>query len=127
METCITPLPEVGELRAVAGGPLPKWPERLTAVPPRIASGRLNGVTVQTFMEDSKLWQRRLGYYKTVVNQLGKKGRYRNLLDMNAGVGGFAAAFSDDPVWVMNVVPTVAADTLGVVYERGLIGTYQDW
>ncbi|MQL88793.1 hypothetical protein Taro_021363, partial [Colocasia esculenta] len=127
METCITPLPEVGELREIAGGQLPRWPERLTAVPPRIASGSLNGVTAETFMEDSKLWQRRLGYYKTIINQLGQPGRYRNLLDMNAGLGGFAAAFGDDPVWVMNVVPTAAADTLGVVYERGLIGMYQDW
>ncbi|OAY75443.1 putative methyltransferase PMT17 [Ananas comosus] len=32
------------------------------------------------------------------------------------------------PVWVMNVVPVDSAvDTLGVIYERGLIGTYQDW
>lgn len=128
METCITPLPEVEDLRATAGGELTKWPERLTAVPPRISSGSLSGATAETFLEDSKLWQRRLGYYKTIVNPLGKRGRYRNLLDMNARFGGFAAAFGDEPVWVMNVVPTAAAlNTLGVVYERGLIGTYQDW
>ncbi|MQL81168.1 hypothetical protein Taro_013618 [Colocasia esculenta] len=127
MEACITPLPEVEDLRATAGGELKKWPERLTAVPPRIGGGGLNGVTAETFLEDSNLWQRRLGYYKTIVNQLGQRGRYRNLLDMNARFGGFAAAFGDEPVWVMNVVPTAAANTLGVVYERGLIGTYQDW
>ncbi|KAK2450770.1 putative methyltransferase PMT16 [Trifolium repens] len=34
----------------------------------------------------------------------------------------------DDPVWVMNNVPVEAKiNTLGVVYERGLIGTYQNW
>merc|ERR1711915_584555 len=31
-------------------------------------------------------------------------------------------------VWVMNVVPSDAKhNTLGVIYERGLIGTYQNW
>uniref|UniRef100_A0A1D1XFF8 Methyltransferase n=1 Tax=Anthurium amnicola TaxID=1678845 RepID=A0A1D1XFF8_9ARAE len=127
MEACITPLPEVGELREVSGGKVKRWPERLTAVPPTVSSGSLGGVTPESFAEDSRLWRRRVGYYKNVVNQLGQPGRYRNLLDMNAGLGGFAAALGDDPVWVMNVVPTAAADTLGVVYERGLIGTYQDW
>ncbi|KAM7264987.1 hypothetical protein ACFE04_002670 [Oxalis oulophora] len=35
---------------------------------------------------------------------------------------------SKQPVWVMNVVPTGSnRDTLGIVYERGLIGTYMDW
>ncbi|KAG0474938.1 hypothetical protein HPP92_014624 [Vanilla planifolia] len=60
--------------------------------------------------------------------QLGQQYRYHNLLDMNANLAGFAAALADDPLWVMNTVPTAAKiDTLGVIYERGLIGTYQDW
>ncbi|CAA6656316.1 unnamed protein product [Spirodela intermedia] len=127
METCITSLPEVADLRETAGGELKNWPERLTAVPPRINSGSISGVTAETFLEDSELWRRRLGFYKTLVNQLGKPGGYRNLLDMNAHLGGFAAALAGDPVWVMNVVPPAGVDTLGVVYERGLIGTYHDW
>lgn len=128
MEACLTPLPEVSEIRQTAGGKLKKWPERLTAVPPRIASGSIEGVTPEMFIHDSELWKQRLGHYKIVNSQLGQKGRYRNLLDMNAQFGGFAAALIDDPVWVMNVVPTAAdVNTLGVVYERGLIGTYQDW
>ena len=41
---------------------------------------------------------------------------------------GFAAALVDLPVWVMNVVPVQAkVDTLGAIYERGLIGTYHNW
>ncbi|KAJ8511191.1 hypothetical protein OPV22_001625 [Ensete ventricosum] len=128
IETCITPLPEVADIREIAGGGLKKWPERLTAVPPRIASGSPDGVTPEAFRQDTELWKKRLGYYRTAINQLGQKGRYRNLLDMNAKFGGFAAALVDDPVWVMNVVPTAAnTNTLGVIYERGLIGTYQDW
>ena len=48
-------------------------------------------------------------------------------MDMNAGLGGFAAALSKYAVWVMNVVPTAKNNTLGIIYERGLIGTYMDW
>lgn len=47
---------------------------------------------------------------------------------MNANLGGFAAALIKDPLWVMNVVPVEnKVNTLGVIYERGLIGTYQSW
>lgn len=128
METCITPLPEVATVGEMAGGELKKWPERLTAVPPRISSGSLEGITVNMFLEDTELWKKRVSHYKTLNAQLAQKGRYRNLLDMNANFGGFAAALVDDPVWVMNMVPSEAQiNTLGVIYERGLIGTYQNW
>ncbi|KAF3543669.1 hypothetical protein DY000_02008897 [Brassica cretica] len=33
----------------------------------------------------------------------------------------------DDRLWVMNVVSSYAANTLPVVFDRGLIGTYHDW
>lgn len=123
----MTPLPEVDSIQDIAGGELKKWPERLMTVPPRITSGILNGVTNEMFFQDIELWKKRVGYYKKLFN-LGQKGRYRNLLDMNAQFGGFAAAMIDEPVWVMNIVPTAAnVNTLGVIYERGLIGTYQDW
>ncbi|KAJ4955367.1 hypothetical protein NE237_012150 [Protea cynaroides] len=128
VETCLTPLPEVSDVSEVAGGQLAKWPERLNAIPPRISSGSVAGITEEMFRKDAELWKRRVGYYKSVNNQLGQKGRYRNLLDMNAYLGGFAAALIHDPVWVMNVVPVEAKiNTLGVIYERGLIGTYQNW
>ncbi|XP_052183717.1 probable methyltransferase PMT15 [Diospyros lotus] len=128
METCLTPLPEVSSNQEVAGGELAKWPERLNAIPPRISRGIMKGVTTEVFRRDNELWKSRVSYYKTVNNQLGQAGRYRNLLDMNAYLGGFAAALVEDPVWVMNVVPVEAEiNTLGVVYERGLIGTYQNW
>ncbi|CAN1308577.1 Probable methyltransferase PMT15 [Linum perenne] len=129
METCITPLPEATELRETAGGELAKWPERLHAIPPRISNGDLQGViSPEKFHQDAELWEMRVAYYKKVDQQLAQTGRYRNLLDMNAGLGGFAAAVVRDPVWVMNVVPVEAeVNTLGVIYERGLIGTYQNW
>lgn len=128
METCLTPLPEVSSDDEVAGGNLAKWPERLNTVPPRISRGTVKGVTDEDFQQDSELWQKRVTYYKAVNNQLGQPGRYRNLLDMNAYLGGFAAALVDLPVWVMNMVPVdVKVNTLGVIYERGFIGSYQNW
>jgi len=48
-------------------------------------------------------------------------------MDMNTAYGGLAAALIDDPLWVMNVVSSYAANTLAVVFDRGLIGTYHDW
>ncbi|KAF7820890.1 putative methyltransferase PMT16 [Senna tora] len=128
MQTCLSPLPEVPDEEETAGGAVKKWPERLNAIPPRIQKGTIKGVTSGTFQKDSSLWEKRVSYYKQVNNQLGQSGRYRNLLDMNAYLGGFAAALSKDPVWVMNVVPPQAKlNTLGAIFERGLIGTYHDW
>ncbi|KAG5565700.1 hypothetical protein RHGRI_001573 [Rhododendron griersonianum] len=128
METCLTPLPEVSDIKDIAGGQLAKWPERLTTIPPRILSGSLEGITVEDFEKDAELWKKRLATYKAYDHQLAEKGWYRNLLDMNSHLGGFAAVLIDDPVWVMNVMPVEAkVNTLGVIYERGLIGTYQNW
>ncbi|KZV41043.1 hypothetical protein F511_14019 [Dorcoceras hygrometricum] len=128
LETCLTRLPDVSTNDEVAGGELEKWPSRLTALPPRISRGMIHGVTHVTYRDDLQLWKRRVSYYKTVNNQLGQKGRYRNILDMNAFLGGFASSLIDDPLWVMNVVPVEAkVNTLGVIYERGMIGTYQSW
>lgn len=128
METCLTPLPEVSNNQEIAGGELAKWPERLHAIPPRISRGTVEGVTAEVFQQDVELWKKRVSYYKIVNNQLGQPGRYRNVLDMNAFLGGFAAALIDYPLWVMNAVPVEAkVNTLGVIYERGLIGTYQNW
>ncbi|KAK6262275.1 hypothetical protein QUC31_008091 [Theobroma cacao] len=128
LETCLTRLPEVSHDQEIAGGELAKWPQRLNAIPPRIRNGTVNGITAEIFMQDSDVWKRRLSYYKTLNHQLGQNGRYRNILDMNAYLGGFATALIDDPVWVMNVIPAEAkVNTLGVIYERGLIGTYQNW
>lgn len=128
LETCLTPLPEVHHIKDIAGGQLAMWPQRLNAVPPRIITGSVEGITEEIFRKDTELWKKRLSHYKALDYQLAEPGRYRNLLDMNSYLGGFAAALVNDPVWVMNIVPVEAqVNTLGVVYERGLIGTYQNW
>lgn len=127
MEQCITPLPKVEATKDIAGGTLAKWPKRLKTVPPRIFSGSINGVTAETFSHDNQIWDKRLSNYGVHIN-LAQGGKYRNVMDMNAGVGGFAATMSKYPAWVMNVVPVnLTNNTLGIIYERGLIGTYMDW
>ncbi|KAI3981135.1 hypothetical protein MKX01_032275 [Papaver californicum] len=127
MEKCITPLPEVSSSDEVAGGAVEKWPERAFALPPRISSGSIPGITAEKFREDNELWKDRVSHYKRIMSPLAQ-GRYRNIMDMNAYLGGFAAAVMKYPVWVMNVVPSNSNhDTLGAIYERGFIGTYQDW
>ncbi|KAH9607073.1 hypothetical protein KSS87_005002 [Heliosperma pusillum] len=126
MEGCVTPFPEVSSSNEVAGGKLEKFPTRLFATPPRIAKGLVSGVTEDSYKEDNKKWKKHVNAYKN-LNKLIGSSRYRNIMDMNAGLGGFAAALDSPKVWVMNVVPTIADNTLGVVYERGLIGIYHDW
>lgn len=127
MESCISRLPEVSNKDEVAGGALEKWPERAFTVPPRISGGSVPGIPVEKFQDDNELWTQRVAHYKHVIGSLGQ-GQYRNIMDMNAYLGGFAAALLKYPVWVMNVVPANSdADTLGIIYERGFIGTYHDW
>jgi hypothetical protein len=73
------------------------------------------------------MWKKHVKAYSN-VNKYLLTGRYRNIMDMNAGFGGFAAAIESPKSWVMNVVPTIGnIATLGAVYERGLIGIYHDW
>lgn len=127
MQRCTTQMPKVNDANVVAGGILEKFPKRLNAVPPRVLSGSLSGITAESYNADTQLWRKHLNTYKRMNKYIGES-RYRNVMDMNAGLGGFAAALSSDKVWVMNVVPTIAKEnTLGVIYERGLIGIYHDW
>lgn len=121
MESCITQLPET------TGGSLAKWPERAFAVPPRVKSGSIPELTESKFEEDNNMWKDRVVHYEKIIPPLAN-GRFRNIMDMNSDLGGFAAVLSNYPVWVMNVIsPHSDKDTLGIIYERGFIGTYHDW
>jgi hypothetical protein len=120
MEACVTPIRKVH-------GDLKPFPQRLYAVPPKVASGSVPGVSVETYQDDNEKWKKHVNAYKK-INKLLDSGRYRNIMDMNAGLGSFAAAIQSPKLWVMNVVPTIAEkNTLGVIYQRGLIGIYHDW
>ncbi|KAJ8753319.1 hypothetical protein K2173_019718 [Erythroxylum novogranatense] len=127
MEACVTPYPESSGADDIKRGVWKPFRERVNAVPPRISSGSIPGVSVEAYLEDNRTWKKHVNGYKR-VNKIIDSGRYRNIMDMSAGMGGFAAALDSPKLWVMNVMPTIAEkDTLGVIYERGLIGIYHDW
>ena len=105
-------------------GMIPKWPERLTAPPSRSTLIK-NGADV--YEADTRRWVRRVAHYKNSLNIKLGTSAIRNVMDMNALFGGFAAALKCDPVWVMNVVPARKPSTLDVIFDRGLIGVYHDW
>ncbi|KAL6840038.1 hypothetical protein ACP4OV_029848 [Aristida adscensionis] len=125
---CIACLPRVHQhVNGCAVGAMERWPERLTAVPPRIANAQLKWLSIQTYKQDTLIWEKRVDFYVTFLKNLSH-GTYRNVMDMNAAFGGFGAAMSKYPVWVMNSVPAnITNSTLSIIYERGLIGTYMDW
>lgn len=127
MTACIFPLPDMKDVHEVSGGVLEKWPMRLKTVPPRVKSENDDGFTLKAYIKDNQAWKRRVSDYEVMLKSISS-GKYRNIMDMNAGFGGFAAAMVKYPIWVMNVVPFDAkSSNLGIIFERGLIGTYMDW
>ena len=122
MKKCVTRPSSVKGDNAL--GTIPKWPERLTKVPSR-AIAMKNGLDV--FEADARRWARRVAYYRDSLNLELKSPAVRNVMDMNAFFGGFAAALASESVWVMNVIPARKPLTLDVIYDRGLIGVYHDW
>ncbi|XP_027079710.1 probable methyltransferase PMT20 [Coffea arabica] len=103
---------------------IPKWPQRLHVAPERVTDVR--GGSDGAFNHDDSKWKARAKHYKKLLPAIGTD-KIRNVMDMNTLYGGFAAALIDDPLWVMNVVSSYASNTLAVVFDRGLIGTYHDW
>ncbi|XP_058104813.1 probable pectin methyltransferase QUA3 [Magnolia sinica] len=119
LKNCVSTLPSLE--KKIAVGSIPNWPDRLTNPPARVTSG------IDVFEADTKLWARRVVYYKKSLGIKLGTSAIHNVMDMNAYFGGFAASLVSDPVWVMNVVPSYNQSTLGVIYDRGLIGVYHDW
>ncbi|KAJ9172715.1 hypothetical protein P3X46_015926 [Hevea brasiliensis] len=105
------------------------WPRRLQTPPYWLNSSQM-GIygkpAPQDFATDYEHW-------KHVVRNSYIKGlgiswsNVRNIMDMRAVYGGFAAALMDLKVWVLNVVNVDSPDTLPIIYERGLFGIYHDW
>ncbi|KAK6239906.1 hypothetical protein QUC31_005375 [Theobroma cacao] len=122
LKRCVTTTSSVNGEYAV--GTIPKWPDRLKRAPSRDLVVK-NGIDL--FEADTRRWARRVAYYKNTLNLKLGTPAMRNVMDMNAFFGGFAAALISDPVWVMNVVPARKPLTLSVIYDRGLIGVYHDW
>ncbi|KAF8050866.1 hypothetical protein N665_1860s0006 [Sinapis alba] len=105
-----------------------KWPERVETAPQWLESqeGVYGKPANEDFTADHERWKTIVS--KSYLNGMGIDWSYvRNVMDMRAVYGGFAAALKDLKLWVMNVVPIDSADTLPIIYERGLFGIYHDW
>lgn len=117
LKTCLHPVPSAIEQH---GTEWPEeWPKRLETYP--------------DWMNNKEKLVADTNHWKAIVEKSYLTGmgidwsNIRNIMDMKAINGGFAAALAQHKVWVMNVVPVHAPDTLPIIYERGLIGVYHDW
>ncbi|CAL5384631.1 unnamed protein product [Camellia sinensis] len=106
-----------------------QWPLRAESVPYWLKSSQVGvyGKTApEDFSSDYKHWKHVVS--KSYLSGLGINwSSVRNVMDMRAVYGGFAAALKDQKVWVMNIVPVNSPDTLPIIFERGLFGMYHDW
>nr|XP_009594151.2 uncharacterized LOC104090695 isoform X1 [Nicotiana tomentosiformis] len=117
IKSCLHTIPESIEQR---GTEWPEeWPKRLETFPDWMNNR-------EKLIADSEHWN-------AIVNNSYLVGlgidwsNIRNVMDMKAINGGFAAALAQQKVWVMNVIPVHAPNTLPIVFERGLVGAYHDW
>ncbi|CAL4896665.1 unnamed protein product [Urochloa decumbens] len=106
-----------------------QWPDRLAATPYWLSADKV-GVygkpAPADFAADQEHWRKVV--QNSYLHGLGIDWKnVRNVMDMRAVYGGFAAALRDMKVWVMNVVTIDSPDTLPIIYERGLFGMYHDW
>ncbi|KAL1208675.1 putative methyltransferase PMT10 [Cardamine amara subsp. amara] len=124
MKPCIARLPDNGY-----GANVSTWPARLHDPPERLQSIQMDAyISRKEIMKaESRFWFEVVESYVRVFRW--KEFKLRNVLDMKAGFGGFAAALNDLGLdcWVMNVVPVSGFNTLPVIYDRGLIGAMHDW
>ncbi|XP_057484153.1 probable methyltransferase PMT11 [Actinidia eriantha] len=124
LKACISRLPEDG-----AGANVTQWPARLNNPPDRLQSIQMDAYISrrELFRAESKYWSEIIESYVRALHW--KKFKLRNVLDMRAGFGGFAAALIENQLdcWVLNVVPVSGPNTLPVIYDRGLLGVMHDW
>lgn len=74
-----------------------------------------------------ELWRNRVDSYWNLLSPKIQSNSLRNLMDMKAHLGSFAAALKEKDVWVMSVVPEDGPNTLKLIYDRGLIGSIHNW
>ncbi|KAJ0705111.1 putative S-adenosyl-L-methionine-dependent methyltransferase [Helianthus annuus] len=124
LKPCISRLPEDG-----SGANITDWPERLNYPPPRLQS-----IQLDAYISRNDLFKAESKYWKEIIDSYVRALRWgtfklRNVMDMRAGYGGFAAALIGNQLdcWVMNVVPVSGPNTLPVIYDRGLLGVMHDW
>ncbi|GER49142.1 S-adenosyl-L-methionine-dependentmethyltransferases superfamily protein [Striga asiatica] len=124
LKECITRLPENGY-----GANIASWPARLHSPPDRLFAIPMDAYKSRKdlYKADSKYWNDIVSGYINAFHI--HKMNLRNVMDMKARYGGFAATLADFQVdsWVMNVVPVSGPNTLPVIFDRGLIGVMHDW
>nr|GMD85181.1 probable methyltransferase PMT10 [Ipomoea batatas] len=124
LKACISPLPENGY-----GANISTWPARLNSPPDRLLSIEMDSMLSrkEIYKADNKYMHDIISGYVGAFHW--KDMNLRNVMDMKAGYGGFAAALVNFEIdcWVMNVVPVSGSNTLPVIYDRGLIGVMHDW
>lgn len=84
LKACITRVPENGY-----GANLPSWPDRLQTPPDRLQSIQLDAYIArkELFKAESKYWSEIIASY--VHGLHWKKMKFRNVMDMRAGFGGY--------------------------------------
>ncbi|KAK6259138.1 hypothetical protein SCA6_013612 [Theobroma cacao] len=127
LQTCMHKVPVEASER---GSQWPEqWPARLEKSPYWLLSSQVGvygKAAPEDFAADHEHWKRVVT--KSYINGMGINwSSVRNVMDMRAVYGGFAAALKDLNLWVLNVVSIDSPDTLPIIYERGLFGMYHDW
>uniref|UniRef100_A0A7N0T5T0 Methyltransferase n=1 Tax=Kalanchoe fedtschenkoi TaxID=63787 RepID=A0A7N0T5T0_KALFE len=104
----------------------------------------VHGVRPEDFWEDSQAWEESLRNYWSLLtplifsdhpkrpgdeDPLPPYNMIRNVMDMSAKYGGLNAALlkARKSVWVMNVVPVGAPNTLPIILDQSFAGTLHDW
>ncbi|KAL8231065.1 hypothetical protein R6Q57_000843 [Mikania cordata] len=119
LQTCMHMVP-TGETERGSHWP-EEWPVRVQKPP-----YWLNKSAPNEFVQDYEYWKQVV--HKAYMINLGINwSNVRNVMDMRAVFGGFAAALQDLKLWVLNVVNVDSPDTLPIIFERGLVGIYHDW
>ncbi|KHN30834.1 Putative methyltransferase PMT2 [Glycine soja] len=114
MEDCVTP--------SKSSGPWKPFQETINVVPFRIISGFVPGVSVKAFEEDNRLWKKHVNAYKR-INKIISSGRYRNIMDMNAGLGSFAAALESPKLCeAFSTYPR----TYDLIHANGVFSLYKN-
>ncbi|CAI6005901.1 unnamed protein product [Closterium sp. NIES-65] len=140
MDACVNTVPKGKKNKLIQ-----PWPERLVSPSPRID---LLGLAKSDFEADTEAWEKIVADYDSLLggqallrplDKAASKSKaskaafpVRNVIDINAHMGGFAAALAaqGQEVWVMNTVPPqgeASGAGLAMVYDRGLIGVFHDW
>lgn len=110
-----------------------RWPLRLISPPVRlqyVSMASMQTAKEEAYLADLNYWKYLTSFYLRSFGSSRAKD-IRNVIDMNAAYGGFAAAVSFEKSaqhwWILNVVPVTGPDCLPVIFDRGLLGLYHDW